>query len=810
MGAHFVETLVSDGRYAIRMLRKAPGYAAVAVITLALGIGATTTVFCLTQAVFWQPLPYRDAKHLIFLTEGMKSIGDLSISYPDFLSWQKQLQAFDGIAAYQETSFVFDSHGQPERISGRNVSANFLEVLDAIPALGRGFVAADNQQGAPPVFLSSYAFWQTHLGANPAAIGATIRLDGRPFTLVGVLPRKFVFETPADVYAPIGRLANTFPMQNRAKHPFIHAIARLKRGATLAAAQTELQAISRRLQQQYPSSNAGVYALATPLQEELAQGTQTIFRALAIAVGLLLVISCVNVANLLLARASQRESEFAVRAALGAKRSRIVRQVLTESILLGLCGAACGLVLASACLSGLRVLIPAELDTMIALRINTVTVVFALVTCVLTAMAFGLFPFLFTSHANLNEPLKNATRTGGAEFARRRLRSLLVISEIALAFVVLTSAGLVFRSFRLASQVDPGFELSNVLTMRITVSHSNYSADRQLTTFFQNALTRLRHTPGVASAAAVFPLPFTSKGYPFGFSIEGQPIPAPGQMAASNFHFVTPGYFDVMEIPLLGGRDFSTDDDEKSPPVAIISQNFAARYWPRSDAIGKRIQLDPAEGGRLVTVIGVVGNTKESGLDAPATTELYLPYAQQPIPFTTFVLRTAVPPLALTGAAVNAIHAIDSVDPLYDSRTLSEYAADALLKRKTNAFLFCAIALLIIALSAIGVYAMISYDVARRTREIGVRMALGAQRGAILRLVFQVGVAFVILGIAAGSVAALILDRAIASLLFGIGDNDPLTFAGVAILLMLISLAACYLPARRAMHVDPIVALRYE
>ena len=804
------ETFAQDVRYALRMLRKSPGFTVVAVLTLALGIGATAAVFCLVRGVFWRALPYRDASRLVFLTEGTKSIADLSVSYPDFLDWEKQVHAFDGIAAFQDTNFDFDSNGSPERISARNVSSNFFPLLGVTPALGRDFVSADDQPGAPAVLLSGYSFWQTHLGASRNAVGTTIRLNGHAFTLIGVLPRSFVFETPTDVYVPIGQSLNTFLIRNRAKHPFIYGLARLKPSVTLAEAQTELQTVSRRLQQQYPASNAGVYALAKPLQDELANGAQAPLRALAIAVALLLLIGFANVANLLLARASQREAEFAVRTALGARRFRIVRQLLTESALMGLLGAAAGLILAGACLGSLRVLIPATLRSMVEFRVNAVVVVFALAISLSVSAIFGLLSLFSTLRTNLNESLKNCGRSGGAESAHHRLRSALVVSEIACAFVALTSAGLVLRSFRLASEVKPGFELSNLLTMRIELSQSNYSTDAQVTAFFQQTLSKLRAVPGVVGAAGAFPLPFTSHGYPYDFYVDGRPIPPSSQLSSSNFHFVTPEYFDVMGIPLLRGRDFLPSDDEKSPPVAIISENFAADYWPHSDAIGKRIHLDPAEGGGSVTVIGIVGDTKESGPDTPTTTEFYLPSTQRPIPFMAFVLRTRVAPLSLSSAAVNTVHSIDSVDPLYDIRTMNEYGADVLAKRRTNAFLFCAVGLLIILLAAIGVYAVISYGIAQRTHEIGVRMALGARRRDVLRLVVGDGAKLAFAGIVVGVLGALTLTRLMISLLFEVKPTDPATFATVAILLSVVALGACYIPARRAMKVDPMVALRHE
>jgi putative ABC transport system permease protein len=804
----FLDHLWHDLRFAARMPRKSPGFTAVAILTLALGIGANTAIFTLVETIFWRALPYPDAGRLIFLTEATKSIPDLSVSYPDFLDWQKQLPVFDGIAAYQETNFDFDKNGQSERISGRNISPNFLELLGLTPALGRDFVTSDDQPGAPAVFISSYRFWQTHLGENPNAVGAAFRLDGRSFTLIGVLPRNFNFETPADVYTPIGSLLNSFLVRNRAKHPFIYAVARLNSRADFAEAQTELHTVSRRLQQQYPASNAGVYALARPLQQQLAEGAAGPLRALALAAVLLLLISCANVANLLLARASRREREFAVRAALGAQRARIVRLVFTESLLLGMFGATAGLVVASVCLKGLRVMLPLGLRSTVTLRINAPAVLFAVLICFVSAIVFGLLPFLFESRRELSEPLKSASQTGGAESVRHRLRGVFVASEVALAFVVWASAGLVFRSFRIASQVNPGFDLNRVLTMRIELSQGRYSNDKELIAFFQRALSSIQSVPGVASAAAVFPLPFTSHGYPYGFYVEGQPVPS--LLPSSNFHFVTPGYFHVMGIPVLQGRDFSADDSETSPRVAIISQNFAARYWPGSDAIGKRIHLDPAEGGGLVTVIGVVGNTKESGLDTPTTTELYLSYMQTPAPFMTFVIRASLPPLTLSNAAVAAIRSVNSIDPVYGVHTMNEYAADVLAKRRTNALLLSAIGLLIITLSAIGVYAVISYDTAQRTHEIGVRMALGAQPGSILQLVFKSGAVPVVLGMAIGVVASLILGQTISGVLFGISDKDPVTFATVAVLLALVALTACYIPARLAMKVDPLVALRHE
>ena len=805
-----LETFWQDSCYGLRMLRKSPGFTAVAVLTLALGIGANTAIFCVARAVFWRALPYRDSESLIFLTEQTNSISDLSISYPDFVDWQRQARAFDGMSAYQETNFDFDENGQQERISGRNVSANFFELLRVTPVLGRTFVPADDDPGAASVVLSSYRFWQTHLGANPDIIGTTIRLNGQPFTIIGVLPRDFSFETSADVYAPIGRLSNSFLMRNRAKHPFIYAIARLKSGTTLAEARTELSAISRRLRKEYPATNDGLSAVATPLQEQLARDARSTFRALAAVVAFLLLISIVNVANLLLTRASWRESEFAVRASLGATRSRIVRQVLTESVLLGLCGAAVGMILASASLDSLGVLVPVGLRDMVTLRINAAAVVFTVITCLVAAIAFGLCGIPFASRAHLNDSLRNSVPAGGMESVRRRLRGSLVVSEIALAFVILASAGLVLRSFRLASRVNPGFDLDNVLTMRIQLSQSRHSGDDQITAFLQQAQNKLQRVPGVAGAAAVFPLPFTSHGYPFGFYIQGGTIPPPGQLPTSNFHFVTPGYFDAMGIPLLRGRDFSPKDNEKSPAVAVISENFAARYWPVSDAIGKQVHLDPAEGGNLVTVIGIVGNTKESGLDSDTTTEIYLPYLQRPIPFMTFVIRTRLAPLSVYSAAVAAIQSIDNTDPVYDVRTMRGFAADGIADRRIDSFLFGVVGLLIIALSAVGVYAVISCGVAQRTHEIGVRIALGAPPRAILRLVFRTGAILAILGIGIGTGAALAFAPNISGLLFGIGARDPLTFVCIGGLLAVVALAACYIPARRAMRVDPMIALRYE
>ena len=814
-GLLFIDTLLQDIRFALRMLRKSPGFAAMAILTLALGIGANTAIFSVANAVLIRSLPYRDANRLVFLSDVIHSSrGEQSqsapISYPDFLDWQSQSDLFDGLAAYQPCSFTLTGVGDAMRVPGRNVSADFFQVFGVSPVLGRTFVPSDDRPGAARIVVLSYGFWRSKFGGDSRIINRFIELDNKPYAVVGVLPADFRFSAPADVYASLGILADEFFM-SRAKHPFIYGIARLKHRATLDSARTQMAAIAANLAREYPGTNSDIGVSVESLQAHFDVTIRPMLLALMSGAALLLLIACTNVANLCLARGARRSGEITVRFALGASRFRVIRQFVTEGLVLAV---ASGLVALLAGEWGMRLarrLLSPELQSIVAMRVDPSVVAFTFGMSFLTATLFEIVPSLQYSRIDLQSALKQSGKASTADHARKHLRPALVISEVALGVIVLICAGLAIRTFRAVSALSPGFDPHHVLTMRLQLSDSAYSKDSQIIAFYQLTLDRIAALPGVEAAAAAMPLPLMSDNYADNFFIEGRPLPAEGQFPLSTFHFVSPGYFRAMGIPLRRGRDFAIEDNESSRPVAIVSESFAKRYWPAGDAIGKRFHTgSSAVRGRWLAIIGIVGDTKETGLDAPTKMSFYLPLYQGPIPFVTLAVRTRTPTLGLASEVARAVRMLDKNVPLYAIETMEQYAGDSLNTRSSAALLFSILAGLTVFLAATGVYAAFSYAVAQRTHEIGIRIALGAQRGSILRLVIGQGLTVAGIGIAAGIGAAFGLTRLMTNLLYGVTPTDPATFIGVAILLLIVALIACYVPARRAMRVHPMLALRYE
>ena len=801
-------TLWQDLRYGIRMLAKNPGFTAVAIITLALGIGANTAIFSLVNAVVIRPLPYADSGRLISLEENGHHGHRLSISYPDLLDWQQQNQVFDNIAGFQSASFNLAGEYQPERIPGRSVTRNFFATLGATPFLGRDFLPEDDHDGANPVVIVSHSLWERILGADPHAVGRTISLNGRAYTIVGVLPADFRFYLAGEIYAPIG--LNAKELSPRSAHAGIYGLGRLKQGVTFEQARAQMDTIAQRLQRQYPDSNTGTVVTLTPLREDLTGEVRPVVLILFAAVGFLLLICCMNVANLLLARGASRTREIAIRTAIGATRMRLLNQLLTESALLGLLGGGLGLLIGSWGTSGFAALLPFSLRRVAEITIDAKVFGFTLTISLLAGMIFGLAPALHSLRLDLNSGLKEGGKSSKFFSGHELFRNLLVVSEIALSLVLLTGAGLLIRSFASAVNVDLGLNPKNVLTMQVFLPDSKYHDDAQARTFYDQLSERLKAIPGVEASGFITPLPMSGDGWQDAVLPEGQPKPAPGQYPSSDFHTISPDYFRTMGIRLLEGRDFALADDENSPAVAIISQSMARKYWPDADPVGKRFQKGAHGKVTMLTVVGVAADTKQYGPAAKTLTEFYLPYRQNPLQRFTLVLRTKSDPLAMQSAVRDQVQALDKSQPVYAVQTMEQIVDGSLSPRRTNTQLLAAFAAIALLLAAVGIYGVMAYFVTRRTNEIGVRVALGAQKRDILKLIVGKGTILTLAGAAIGVAVSFGVTRFLQSVLFGVSATDPLTFFVVPVLLCCVALTACYIPARRAMRVDPMVALRYE
>jgi putative ABC transport system permease protein len=803
----WLDSLFQDLRYGARMLRKNPGFTAVAVLTLALGIGANTAIFSVVSAVLLRPLPYANPQQLIVLRETTQSVGPHSPSYPDFLDWRKQSRTFSQMAAINNREFNLSGVVQPENISGYAVSANCLSMLGVRPFLGRDFLPSEDAPGTAPVVLLSYALWQSHLGADPNAVGKSISLDGRSFTIIGVLPPNIRLPEKADVLAPIGVWTGDADMSDRGDRGDMDALGRLASGATLLQAQAEMDTIAANLRKEYPATNSGVGISMATLQDELVGDSRSPILVLFGAVVFVLLIACVNVANLFLVRGAARTREIAVRQACGASRERLIRQMLTESFLLAFLGGGLGILFGALGIEGLRRLQfhPNHIG------MDRSVLLFSAVMVVFVAIAFGLVPAWQASQPRVQETLKDGGRSSTAGAAQHRLRGLLVMAETALALVLLVGAGLMMKSMYRLLQVDPGFRPERVLTVEINLRTAQYSQAETTRNFWRQVLDKVRALPGVDTAALGTVLPLSGNHNRADITIEGLPTPDPGKFPHPDFHMVSPSYIDALSIPLLRGRNFTGADTDTAPQVALINATMARRFWPNEDPTGKRFHFGhPGSTEPWIEVIGVVGDTKLYGLSNPSRLELYLPLQQSHPNDMFLVLRSAIDPASLTPAVRDAVAGIDKDQPVFNVNTMNQLVDNSVATRHITLILLGLFSALALLLAAIGIYGVISYSVQQRTHEIGIRMALGAQRSDVLRLVVGHGVKLAALGTAIGIAAAFGLTRLMASLLFGVGAYDPVAFVAASILLLLVAIAACYIPARRAIAVDPMVALRYE
>ena len=802
-------TLTQDLKFAARMLVKSPGFTLIAILTLALGIGANTAIFSVVNAVLLRPLPFKNASQLVVLRETYKNVGNVSVSYPDFLDWRRQAHSFAAMAAIQYRGFNLSGVAQPENIGGYAVSPNFLALLGVHPVVGRDFLPSEENQGTAPVILLSYQLWQSHLGGDPAVLGRSISLDGRSFSIVGILPPTFRYLERSDVLVPFGVFASE--LTERGDRGDMDVVGRLSPGVRLSQAAVEMKTITARLAEQYPQSNFGFGAYLASFREEFSGDTRLAVLVLFGAVVFVLLIACVNVANLFLVRGAARAREIALRLAFGASRGRVIRQMLTESLLLAFCGGVLGILLGAWGISALKYLLPADSLQTMGVRLDISVFLFAGAIIVLVAFLFGLIPALQATHPDLHETLKEGGRSATSSRGQHRLRGALAVAETALALVLLVGAGLMLKSLYHLIQVSPGFEPAHVLTMEMDLRSDQYSKDPAILNFWQQILDRVRQIPGVEAAAVGTVVPLTGNHSRSDVTIEGLPTPGPGEFPHPDYHAVSSAYTSTMGIPLLRGRTFADSDNETAPLVGLVNATMARRFWTNGDPIGKRIlRGHPGENEKWVTIVGVVADTKLYGLDNPARLEVYYPFRQQPNSDMSLVVRSTVDPASLTSSIRAAVAAIDKDQPIFDIHTMQQLVDDSISTRRLTLVLLGIFSALAVILAAIGIYGVMAYSVALRTQEIGIRMALGAQRQDVLRLVLGQGARIAFFGVAIGLAVAGVLARLLSSLLFSVSASDPFTFASVAVLLIAVALLACYIPARRALHVDPIIALRYE
>ena len=801
-----METLLQDLRYGARMLLRKPGFTAVAALTLALGIGANTAIFSVVNAVLLRSLPFDRPEQLVRIWESNPpaNIPSFSASFPNFSDWRAQNEVFEEMAAYREDGFNLTTGAGPERLTGARVTAGFFPTLGVAPAEGRMFLPEEDRPGGERVLVVSHGMWQQRFGADPQIVGRQLTVDGQTFTVVGVMPRGFTFpQDGTEIWVPYA----LDPQQaERAAH-FLRVIARLKPGVTLERAQMDMDVIARRLEQSYPKSNTGWRMTMLGLHEAISGEIRTTLLVLLAAVGLVLLIACLNVANLLLARAAARSREIAIRSALGARRGRIIRQLLTESFLMALIGGGMGMLLA---IWGVDLLVsfgPENLPRLKEVGIDGNVLAFTLALSLLTGAVFGLAPALQTSRIDLAKAIKEGGSASVGKPGRHWLGSLLVVSEIAVALTLLIGAGLLVRSFVRLQQVKPGFDAAHGVTMEINLAQSKYPKREQRAAFLQQALDRIKAMPSVESAGATHRLPLKGNSGS-GLMIEGRPEPPPGQEISINYRSITPDYFQALGTPLVRGRTFSEQEAWSNGGAIIINQAAARRYWPDEDPLGKRVKV--THGGNWLTVVGVAGDVHESGLQTEVEPGIYLPYVHFPGPGMTLVIRTESDPLSIVSGVGAQIRAVDPDQAVSNVNTLDQLVSGAIAQPRFNASLLLLFAAVAMVLAAVGIYGVVAYAVEQRTREIGLRMALGAQTGDVLKLVIGQGMKLTLIGVALGLIAAFALTRLIESLLFEVGATDPVTFAVIALLLASVSLLACYIPARRAAKVDPMVALRYE
>jgi putative ABC transport system permease protein len=820
-----LQTAWQDLRYSVRILLKKPGFTVIAVITLALGIGANTAIFSVVNAVLLKPLPYAEADRLVYLSERHPQYEEMSISYPDFTDWRAQNHVFEHIGVYNFGDYNLTGSGEPARLRGGRASADLFTALRVRAALGRLFTNDEDKPGAPGVVVLSHELWRQRFGSAPNILSQSLTLNDRPYTVIGVLPPDFRFERGTQLWVPVGQLSDRPSWLERDNHPGLRGVARLNAGETLEQARSELDAIAAQLEQQYPNSNKHVGARIIPLLDNYVRNVRAALWVLLGAVGLVLLIACANVANLMLAHGAARRRELAVRVALGTPRWRIVYQSLTESLLLAAAGGSFGLVLAEWGVSLILGFSGDSIPRASEIGIDNRVLLFTLASAVLTGIIFGLAPALQAGRTDVQEALKETAR--GTSGGRHRLRQALVVAEISLTLVLLIGAGLLIRSFYRLQLVNSGFVEENVLSFSVSLPEQRYPDEQQWINFYRQVLEKLRALPGVKEVSLASRLPMGGNDWQSGFSLVGQPLPPPGQRPSMEVSVVGPDYFHAMGIPLLRGRWFTEQDNRAGLSAEklrgfnqrqrlrlglksiIIDEEFARKHWPNQDAVGKQILWAPDD--PPVTVIGVVGSVKLYRPNEPAGfVQGYFPFFEMPESGMSFVLKTTLDPEQFVSAARLQVQAVDPNQPIYNINTLAQLHSEAIAPQRFNLLLLGLFAAVALALAVVGIYGVMNYVVAQRTHEIGLRVALGAQTRDVSKLVLGQAMKLALVGIALGLAGAAALTRLMTSLLFGVSATDPLTFSTIAVFLPLVALLACWKAVRRATQVDPLIALRYE
>ncbi len=814
-GGGMAETFLQDLRYAGRMLTKRAGFTTVAALTLALGVGANTAIFSVVEAVLLRPLPYPNADRIVMVWERNQDNADSNnvISPANFKDWRAQAKSFDEMAAFYDAGLNLTGSGEPEEIPSQITTANLFKLLGVNAALGRTFTPEDVKAERVDIAVLGHDLWQRRFGGARDIVGKAITINGEKIVVIGVMPENFKWHikemsrggNPAQLWLPTGLSQPTRENSGR----YMQAVARLAPGVSPEQAQVEMDTIAARLEKQYVEYNKGWLVKLVPLRDQISGEIRPALLVLLGAVGFVLLISCVNVASLLLARAAGRHKEMAVRAAMGAGRRRIIRQLLTESLLLALLGGLLGLLLSRWCIQGLVALSPANLISVEEVGANLPVLVFTLAVSLLTGVVFGLAPALEASRVKLSETLKESSRGATGSSRGRRMRDILVVAEVGLALVLLVGAGLMIRSFMTLQGINPGFDSENILTMRLALPGSKYE-DPQVVAFYREAAGNIGTLPGVSSASAVSAPPFAGLGAGTSFWIEGRPAPPPGEELSTDVRVVEGEYFRTMKIPVVAGRTFSRQELQTDRKVAVINETMARLHFPGENPIGKSVRVEMMDDPQPTEIIGIVGDARYRTLEGDLRPMVYWPSPQLPYHEMTIVMRTSVEPESLAAAARSEILKIDKDQPVSEIRTMEGWLAEYTARTRFGTLLLAGFALLALILAAIGIYGVMSHSVVQRQNEIGVRMALGARARDVLLLVIRQGLALVLIGVALGLLAALALTRVLSSLLYGVTATDPATYAAIALLLMAVSWIACYIPARRAARVDPLIAMRYD
>jgi len=802
-------SLFKDLHYGIRMLLKHPGLTIAALLCLGLGIGSTITMFTMVNAMLIRPLPYDEPDRIIWLMETApkRSIDWLSISYPNFRDWQEQNTSFEYLAAYHYESLSLADGQEPRRLQALVTSADLFRLLGVEPVQGRNFIPDDDIEGAERVAIISYGLWQSQFGGDPDMVGRVVTLHGDPHTVIGIMPAEFNYPEFTEVWVPINRFGG---LNYRGWHS-LQAVGRLKDGISLDQARAEMETIVNGLMEAYPDDNDDIGIRLVPLIEFVTDDFRVQFLMLMVAVGLVLLIACANVANLLLARATGRSREIAIRRTLGAARPRLIRQLLTESILLGLMGGVLGLVLGMVGVGLTLAIVPVVIPFWIDFTIDGRVIVFLVFVSIATGLIFGMAPISQASRTNLTEALKEGG-VRSVSTSRHVLRNTLVVGEVTLALVLLVGAGLLIQGFLRLHDVEPGFEAERVLAMHISLPDSQYPEDEQREFFYRQTLERLEALPGVLTSGASATIPMGGSNWGNGYSVQDFPVDPQDPLQIGNLRTVHGDYFDVMQMSLLSGRIFTAQEINQGGDVVIINETFARRYWPEASPLGKRMTLGRgiSEDTRWFEIVGVVGDVRHYGLGREIRPGFYFPYANYNNSSMYLVVRTAADPAAMARAVQEAIWSIDDTLPVHDLRPMEEIVAESTWGELIFTRMLSAFALIAFVLAMLGVYGVMSYTVTERTREIGIRIAVGAQPARVIRLIVRQGMGLVVLGMVIGLVGAIGVGAALATIFYGVSAFEPVPLAGMAFLLSLVALLANYMPARRAAKYDPVSALRYE